>query len=94
MANQQNESVGEAQAGAYASDLEFRLVEATKDLDRFRHILSTTTDMLAHIDCNFKYLAVNRAYYSAFGMKYDDIVGKTVAEVFGEAFFDEVIREP
>ena len=66
--------------------------QAEESLHRFEHIVSASTDMLALIDKDFVYLAANEAYLKAFGRKYEEMIGYTVAEVFGKEFFETIIQ--
>jgi PAS domain S-box-containing protein len=70
-----------------------RLVdERTQTLEQYKYIVSNCPDMLALIDMNFVYLAVNPAYLRAFNKTLDEMIGMTVAEVFGEEFFKTIIK--
>ena len=61
-------------------------------LHLFEHIVSSSTDMMAHLDTSFRYLAANKAYVAAFKKTQEEIVGQTAPEVFGEEFFNAIIR--
>lgn len=63
-----------------------------KELSHYEHIASNSTDMLALLDNNFNYLAVNSAYSKAFEMKSEHFVGHSITEVFGKNFFETVIK--
>lgn len=69
-----------------------RLKESEQQLSRCKHIVSCSTDMLALLDRDFVYLAVNPVYAKAFGMATEDLVGKSMSEVFGEVFFNVAIE--
>ena len=58
----------------------------------FEHIVSSSTDMMALIDKKYRYLTANNSYLKAFGKNIDELIGSTVADVFGEEFFEEVIK--
>ena len=60
-------------------------------LNQYFHIVSSSSDMMAYLSTDYHYLAANDAYRSAFGLRQDEIIGKTVTAVFGEAFFKQVI---
>ncbi len=66
--------------------------QAEETSRRFEYIVSCSGDMLALLDENFVYLAVNATYVRAFAMTSDKVVGRTVAEVFGQEFFSTVIK--
>jgi len=65
---------------------------AQKILHQYKHIVSSSTDMLALLDQQFHYFAANNAYLEAFELDPEQIIGMTVAEVFGEKFFETVIK--
>ena len=63
-----------------------------EDLRRYEHIVSRAPDMLALVDRGYVYLAANTEYLKAFGKTSAQLIGSTVADVFGEEFFATVIR--
>ena len=65
---------------------------AENELRRYEHIVSASDDMLALLDSRYVYLAANTAYMSAFNKRPDELIGSTVAQVFGEPFFLDVIK--
>ncbi|MCP4868550.1 MAG: PAS domain-containing protein [Proteobacteria bacterium] len=68
------------------------LRERNAELHQYEYIVSASTDMLALLDPRFVYITANDEYLAAFGLQRDDVVGHTVAEVFGVPFFEQVIR--
>ncbi|MGD8845600.1 MAG: response regulator [Desulfobacteraceae bacterium] len=67
-----------------------RLAENTAQ--EFAHILSRSTDYLALIDRNYTYRAVSKAYAHTLKRDRDDIIGKTVADIFGPELFQKTIK--
>ncbi len=65
---------------------------AKEELPWSEYFVSSTSDMLALIDQHYTYLATNPAYLKAFSRTSDEVIGRTVADVFGDAFFDTTIR--
>lgn len=63
-----------------------------EELHQFEHIVSTSRDMLAFLDKNFVYKATNSAYLNAFSKTHDEIVGYSIAEIFGEDVFNSLIK--
>ena len=63
-----------------------------KEVHWCEHFVSSTTDMLALIDQNYVYLATNPAYLNAFSKTSNEVIGRTVANVFGEEFFRTIIK--
>jgi len=61
-------------------------------LYQYQHIVSSSTDMIALLDKQFNYLAANNTYLAAFKLTPDQLIGNTLAEVFGEEFFNSVIK--
>lgn len=76
-------------------DLELKVDEisrAEEGLRRYKHIVSSSTDMMALLDTNFTYLAVNSAYLNAFGMTQENFIGKHVSDIFGPELFEKTIK--
>ena len=55
-------------------------------------IVSNSTDMIALLDIDYTYLAANSAYLKTMKKTYDQIIGKKAVSVFGEEFFNKVIK--
>lgn len=66
--------------------------QAEETLLRYEHIVSSSTDMLALLDKRFNYLAANKAYIEAFNLTPEQLIGNTPAKVFGEEYFNTVIK--
>ncbi len=66
--------------------------QAEEKLRQYESIVSCSTDMLALIDKDFSYLAVNDAYARAFGLVRDEVINHSMSEVFGEEVFESVIK--
>jgi PAS domain S-box-containing protein len=66
--------------------------QAEEVLRQYEHIVSSSTDMLALLDKRFTYLAANESYFEAFKFTSEQLIGKTVITVFGEEFFNTVIK--
>jgi len=58
-----------------------------KELRQYWRIVSTSTDMLAFMDKDFLYVAVNQAYCKAFNKSEAQLIGHSASDVFGEEFF-------
>ncbi len=61
-------------------------------LRQYEHIVFSSTDMLALLDNRFSYLAANKAYMEAFELTPELLIGNKMADVFGEEFFNTVIK--
>ncbi len=66
--------------------------QAEDKLNQARHMVDSSWDMIALLDQNFRYLGANEAYAAAFGMTTADVIGHTVADLFGVEFFERVIK--
>ena len=66
--------------------------QAEEALRRSEVIVANSRDMLALLDKEFTYLAVNPAYLEALGMESKQLIGHTLTDAFGGEIFDEVIR--
>ena len=56
-------------------------------LHLYDHIVSGTTDFISFIDRNYTYQIINDSYLRVFNKRRDEIVGHTLADLFGEDFF-------
>ncbi len=66
--------------------------QAEEVLQKYEHIVYTSTDMMAFLDKQYIYLAANTEYINAFDLTSEMIIGKPVADVFGENMFNTVIK--
>lgn len=69
-----------------------RIGEKRKLAEKYKDIVSSSTDMMALLDTRFMYLAVNKAYADAFNMSFKQIIEKRVADVYGEDAFNTAIK--
>ncbi len=76
--------------GTQTDITERKLVE--ESLRQFKDIVASSSDMLALLDTKFIYLAANSAYLNVFHKTEADLVGQSVSKIFGEKFFNDVIR--
>jgi len=65
---------------------------AEEKLSYYEKIVSNTPDMMALLDKNYTYLAVNKSYCLAFNLTTEQFVGKIASDVFGEDVFRSVIK--
>ena len=65
---------------------------AEEELLRYEEIVASSKDMQALLDNNYTYYVVNDAYLNAFGYKKDQVIGHTISDVFGNDFFEKVIK--
>jgi len=67
-------------------------VLAEKELHQYKHIVSSSLDMMAILDTNYTYLATNPVYLKALNKKNHEVLGHSVSEVFGEEFFRTTVQ--
>jgi len=60
-------------------------------LNRYKHIVMSSSDMLALINKDFSYLSVNSSFAKAFKKSIVEILGSSPRELFGEAFFNKFL---
>jgi PAS domain S-box-containing protein len=61
-------------------------------LQKYAHIVSSSSDLLALIDSNYVFQAASNSYVDYFGLTRDQIIGKTVADIVGNEHFFKVIK--
>lgn len=59
---------------------------------KFRFIADSSRDFMTLINADYEYEAANAAYLEAVGLTVEEIVGRSVAEVWGPEVFEEAIR--
>ncbi|NIQ15919.1 MAG: PAS domain-containing protein, partial [Candidatus Dadabacteria bacterium] len=68
------------------------LSETRQYLHRYKDIITGTTDMVAFLDKNFRYVIANQAYLDGISKNIDEVIGHTPAEFFGNEFFENNIK--
>lgn len=66
--------------------------EAEEQLGRYKLIVSAVQDPMSFIDSNYIYRTVNDAYTEIFERPREEIIGRTVAEMFGTEIFEKQIK--
>jgi len=67
--------------------------KATEDkLREYLLIVSSSSELMSLISPEYRYINVNQAYLEAYNKPMQDIEGHTVAEMFGENVFQELIK--
>lgn len=61
-------------------------------LSKYKHIVSSSTEMMAFVDKKYNYIVVNEAYSKAFNLTPEDFLGRSVANVFGNEVFTFVLK--
>ncbi|MBT7952006.1 MAG: PAS domain S-box protein [Gammaproteobacteria bacterium] len=63
-----------------------------KELRQYENIVSASKDMMAILDTEYRYLAINNKYMQAFNKQANEIIGHTLSDLFGEKVFSEAIK--
>lgn len=61
-------------------------------LRRYEHIVASSSDAMSFIDADCCIVLANPAMSSRFGLKPEQVVGRSMAAIFGLAMFDELMR--
>ncbi|MBT4520998.1 MAG: PAS domain S-box protein [Halieaceae bacterium] len=61
-------------------------------LHKYSHIVSSSSDLLALVNNNYIYEAVNTAHADNFNKSSEEVVGQSIAEMYGTETFDSVIK--
>lgn len=88
----QAEAIEDSHFFAYIMDVT-DLKKAEISLNQYKNIISRSQDMLALIDRNYKYLIANDAYLKLVDRTREEVIGYSVEEVNGEAFFAKNLKE-
>jgi PAS domain S-box-containing protein len=63
-----------------------------QELRKYEQIVAASSDMMALVDDDYIYQAVNPSYSRAFDRQPSEIVGRSVAEVLGRERFEQLVR--
>ena len=63
-----------------------------EELRQLEHMVMSIKNLIALVDQNYYYIYVNKAYCEALQKAPRDIIGHTVANVFGREMFDSVLK--
>ena len=61
-------------------------------LQPYEAMVTASRDSMAFVNSTYTYLAVNPAYCEEFGRTQEEILGHTVVDVVGEAFFETTLK--
>ena len=82
------------QAALQVERLEEAVQERTRALhaseSQLRQITDTVPALIAYVDAEQRFQFHNLAYQESFGLKHDQIHGKTLRELMGDAFYESV----
>lgn len=65
---------------------------SNKHLEQYKKIVSSSDDFLALIDRNYTYLAISEAYHKLFNKPQEEILGRTMPDLYGEQYFVENLK--
>ena len=68
-------------------------VAAEQGLRNYRTMANTVNDLMAIVDKNHIYKAVNEEHFRAYGIPQDQIIGKTILELIGEQTYLELVKD-
>ena len=60
--------------------------------EKYEYIINASRDFITLIDRNYVYTVVNDSYCRAIGKEKDEVLDRTVAEVWGEELFEEKLK--
>ncbi len=67
-------------------------VRTQRQLEQYQHIVESTTSIVGLVDHNYVYKYANEAYCDAFKKDRLEIIGISVADLFGQEKFDQELR--
>jgi PAS domain S-box-containing protein len=62
------------------------------NLEKYKNIVSSTTDGISFLDMDYRYVIVNEAYEQFSGVRRDQFIGLTVSEYLGKDVFENYIK--
>ena len=63
---------------------------AEASLRKYEQMVSTTPDLMAFVDMDYRYQAVNKRYAEVFERPQELFIGRSVTDILGSAKFDEI----
>jgi len=67
-------------------------IRAQRKLEQYKHIVESTTSIVGLVDRKYVYQNVNDAYCVAFKKDRLEIIGRSVADLFGQEMFDQELK--
>lgn len=62
------------------------------ELRRYEYMATNSTDMMAFLTPDFIYRNINDEYLNVFGLEREEVIGKSVSNVFGKEIFESKIK--
>lgn len=75
------------------AELEQRVAQQTASLRDYQKAVESTRELVATVDCQYRYLVVNDAYLRYYGLQREQLLGRTVAEVLGRDVFEQELKD-
>ncbi len=72
--------------------VEIERTRAEEELHRYESMVSSSTDMFALIDRDYRFQAANQAFLNAFELTSHELIGRTVDSVVGVERFENVLK--
>lgn len=66
--------------------------KASKERETFGHIMDSAEELISYVDTEGRYIAVNEAYQSIFGVPKSSVAGMHMREFHGEYRYEEYIK--
>jgi len=66
--------------------------QAEENLQQYESIVNSSQDLMTLIDSDYRYLSVSDSFCVCLGKKREDVLGRTVAEIWGRKPFEDSIR--
>ncbi|WP_428607192.1 sensor domain-containing diguanylate cyclase [Sedimenticola sp.] len=71
---------------------EYRRFNQQDVLRRYSNMVAITRNFMSFVDKKYTYLAVSQGYVDTFGGSHENLIGKKVHDVHGEALFQSVLK--
>jgi len=62
-------------------------------ISRYEQIVSSTSDLMTYVDRDHIYRAANKSFIDTFGLTREQVVGRSVEEVSGYDFYNDVLKD-
>lgn len=63
------------------------------ELTKYKGIIENSRDLFAFVDTNYHFKTANPAYLHAYGLRHDQVIDKSIADVLGKEFFEAEIKQ-
>lgn len=63
---------------------------AQNTLELYEHVVNASTDNIAIVDQNYRYMAVNQSYLDSLSIKRDEVLGRSMRDIIGIDNFESI----